>query len=204
MTENEQTQEQVQEQDAPTKDDSSTTDQFLETPTEDKPQEGDQFLDAPAEESEHEAYTLDAIEGFGEEALGKWTEKANELRLERESAGEVAKYIAEQRKEAGDQRIAELQAEFKAESDNYINVIREDETLGRDMKETQRLTSTVFGKYAPPALREKLKQANLQNEPDFIRMLYNIGKDTLEPAKPVGDAAAAAPAEKKKGWFTTM
>ena len=130
-----------------------------------------------------EEYKLERVEGieYDETADGEFRELAKKLRLTQEQAAGIFEY-AGQKSLAIQQSIAEQEAQAKAakveEYKSTEAAFRKE--WGADFDKNLEITKRGFSTFVPPEFSQRIQKAGLGNDPDFLKLVYALGRTVQE------------------------
>lgn len=142
--------------------------------------------DKPAEvPADYQPFTLPEGVQVDEEMLGEFKAVAKDLKLSQEQAQRLADLQAKS--------VAKQQESLRSVQAQWAEQSKSDKEFGGDnLKENLGVAEQALNKFAPPELRQLLKDTGLANHPDMIRTFVRVGKAISEDSKVVAGTRAAA------------
>lgn len=146
----------------------------------DQPKVDDQVLGAP-----QEGYSTETMKAADAGVAAAFTEVAKELNLSQGSVDKIYTKVAP----VMQQRAAAVMD--AAEKEWTEASLRDSEFGGEAFAKNQVRMKQVFAKYASPELQKVLRESRLDCHPEFLRMVYRMGKDLSDDVLVTGNRGGA-------------
>ena len=146
---------------------------------------------------EYEEFKVPEGMEFDKERAGKFSEVAKELDLTQDDAQKLVDFYSEAVKETAEAQAtmwSETQADWRSRSEN------DEEFGGASFKENMAMAKKALQHFGGENIGDVVDGYGMGNHPDFIRLLYNVGKAMSEDNFAVG-GAQTTPTDRAKVLF---
>ena len=164
----------------------------------------DSKADVAKTEGAPEAYeAFDLPEGFelSEEFSGRFSEAAKDMTLTQDQA----QFLINMQTDLQTSNVEALAENWTSLKNEWQSETKKDKEIGgKEFSANLGVAKQALEKFGTPELSEAVELTGMGNHPEFIRLLYRVGKTLKEDKVMVEGANTSAPVDRAKVLFPDM
>lgn len=164
----------------------------------------DSKADVAKTEGAPEAYeAFDLPEGFelSEEFSGRFSEAAKDMNLTQDQA----QFLINMQTDLQTSNVEALAENWTSLKNEWQSETKKDKEIGgKEFSANLGVAKQALEKFGTPELSEAVELTGMGNHPEFIRLLYRVGKTLKEDKVMVEGANTSAPVDRAKVLFPDM